>query len=360
MNNSIRQRPALPRALYKPSLIWTTALLIYAPGLYAVPALLLYVVATEVDNLALQLAFMFPLTIVAAYGLNLLGFIGHEGMHLSLTKNRYLSALIGLFYASSVVTYFEMGFAMQHWNHHRYTNQELDHDMLLVRRFKTWWSRLLFSRWVYNWEYFRRTVLTALGRPNPFHYKIPFKPAEQRVLAWCNLLFAAFWIAVYATIAIKSPVAGLVCIAFPMMTVLFIAACQTYIDHAGLGDGLFTNAWSRTSPLMTAVYFGANYHLEHHAYPGVPCYRLPTVHKLLTASGMYDNPKPPVVRGFLAAFRNLAAPYEPTNSSGDFNPFPVAGAREPDLRTSGRETAQGSRSSLSGRHTQGETSAPPS
>jgi len=111
---------------------------------------------------------------------------------------------------------------------------------------------------------------------------------------------------------------------------------------------------------MTAVYFGANYHLEHHAYPGVPCYRLPTVHKLLTASGMYDNPKPPVVRGFLAAFRNLAAPYDPTNSSGDFNPFPVAGAREPDLRTSGRETAQGSRSSLSGRHTQGETSAPPS
>ena len=162
MNNSIRQRPALPRSLYQPSLIWTTALLIYAPGLYIVPALLLYVVATEVDNLALQLALMFPLTILAAYGLNLLGFVGHEGMHLSLTKNRYLSALIGLFYSSSVVTYFEMGFAMQHWNHHRYTNQELDHDMVLVKRYKTWWSRLLFSRWVYNWEYFRRTVLTAM------------------------------------------------------------------------------------------------------------------------------------------------------------------------------------------------------
>src|SRR5436309_2328895 len=55
MNNSIRQRPALPRSLYQPSLMWTTALLIYAPGLYIVPALLLYVVATAVLALGLQL-----------------------------------------------------------------------------------------------------------------------------------------------------------------------------------------------------------------------------------------------------------------------------------------------------------------
>ena len=332
MNHSIRQRPALPRALYEPSLYWSAAFLIYAVFLYVIPAWLLYIVATDVESIPLRVLLMIPLTVVAAYGLNLLGFVGHEGMHGSLTKNRYTSAVIGIFYASSVVTYFEVGFAMQHWNHHRYTNQSLDHDMILVMRFKKWWTRLLFSRWIYNWEYFKRTVQTALGRPNPFRFKMPFGPREQRMLAWLNLLFAAWWIAVYTWIAIHSPLAGLVCIALPMLTVLFIAACQTYLDHGGTSDELFGNAWSRTSPLMTAAYFGANYHLEHHAYPGVPCYRLPRVHRILKENGTYSRVKPPIVRGFIESFRNLAAAYEPLDIGGDFNPFDraVKGERESD------------------------------
>jgi fatty acid desaturase len=341
MNNATRQRPDLPRELYEPSLCWTALLLVYAVCLYVIPASLLYVVATDVRSFPLKIVLMIPLTIVAAYGLNLLGFVGHEGMHGSLTRGRYTSAVIGIFCASCVVTYFEVGFAMQHWNHHRYTNQSLDHDMILVMRFKKWWTRLLFSRWIYNWEYFKRTVQTAMGRPNPFRFKMPFKPGEQRMLAWLNLLFAAGWIAVYAWLAVHSPLAGLVCIMLPMMTVLFIAACQTYIDHGGTNDELFGNAWSRTSPLMTAAYFGANYHLEHHAYPGIPCYRLPRVHRILKENGTYERRNPPIVRGFIESFRNLAAPYEPQDIGGDFNAFDIAGKGEHEPGESGDTAKRG-------------------
>jgi len=155
-----------------------------------------------------------------------------------------------------------------------------------------------------------------------------------------NLLFAGWWIVVYAWISFHSPLAGLVCIVLPMVAVLFIAACQTYIDHGGTSDELFGNAWSRTSPLMTAAYFGANYHLEHHAYPGVPCYRLPRVHQILKENGTYDHIKPPITRGFFESFRNLAAPYEPLDIGGDFNAFDMTGKGEHEPDESASDTAK--------------------
>ena len=46
---------------------------------------------------------------------------------------------------------------------------------------------------------------------------------------------------------------------------------------------------SYTSPIYTLLFFGNNFHLEHHIYPHVPCYRLPSVHKLLNQSGFLKD-----------------------------------------------------------------------
>src|SRR5690606_3209736 len=97
-----------------------------------------------------------------------------------------------------------------------------------------------------------------------------------------------------------------------------------YIDHAGLDDSFFGNAYSRTSPLMTVLFFGANYHLEHHAYPGIPCYRLPKVHRILKENGTYAQVNPPVVNGFWAAFRAVNRPYEIGQRGSDFDAFAPA------------------------------------
>lgn len=318
------RRPSIPAEFYRPSLLGTTAFLVYAVSLYVVPAWLCRMVATSFHSLPLQIVLIIPLTIIAAYGLQLMGFVGHEGFHLSLHRNKLVSALLGLFFASSVVTYFEVGFAIQHWNHHRFTNQASDPDIEPVSHLKTWWQRLLFSRAIYNLHYFKTALKTALGRPWPYPYKMPFKLSTVRVLCWTNFAFALLWSGFFVAVTLYDPLTGLFSIALPMVIVLLLSGCQTYIDHAGTSDELFCNAWSRISPLMTAVYFGANYHLEHHLYPGVPCYRLPKAHKLLKARGIYEQVKVPIEPSFLHAYRHLASDYTAGKKDSSFDPFKPA------------------------------------
>ena len=331
MNNL--SRPLLDRSLYRPSHLWAAAYCLYALLLFSVPALGSYRIATAELPLWLQIPAIALLTVLSAYGLNMMGFVGHEGMHGSLLRNRKASALLGIFSASAVLTYFELGFAVSHWNHHRYTNQEDDPDIAPVRHLDTWWKRLLFSRLVYNTLYFKYTLNLARGQPTHFKYKMAYPHRDQVLFARANFVFAALWLAFYAAVFAYDWRAGLFCVALPTLAVNFIGACQIYIDHAGLDSRPFGNAWSRTSPLMTVLFFGANYHLEHHAYPGIPCYRLPKVHRILTENGSYAALQPSINRGFFAAFKPLARPYVATRVARDEDPFHQAVSAD---RTEGR------------------------
>ena len=318
------KRPSIPVEFYDPSSIGTISFIVYALTLFILPATLCRIVATEIEFIPLRFGLIIPLTIISGYGLQLMGFVGHEGFHLSLHRNKLVSALLGLFCASSVVTYFEIGFAMQHWNHHRFTNQASDVDVRQVEHLKTWWQRILFSRAIYNIHYFKMALKTALGYPLPFAYQMPFKPFTVRLLCYANFGFALFWIGIYVGVIWWDPLTGVFSLALPMLVALLISGCQTYLDHAGTSSDLFCNAWSRTSPLMTILYFGANYHLEHHLYPGVPCYRLYKVHQLLKESGVFEKVKSPIQTSFFGAYRNLCSEYNSGKKDSGFDPFKPA------------------------------------
>lgn len=113
------ERPVLSRELYRPSHLWAAAYMTYAITLLALPAWGSYMVAVSSQSLWVKVPVIAVLTVLAGYGLNMMGFVGHEGTHGSLLRNRKWSALVGIFYASAVLTYFELGFAVSHWNHHR-------------------------------------------------------------------------------------------------------------------------------------------------------------------------------------------------------------------------------------------------
>lgn len=317
------KRPPIPAEWYKPSTLWSIAFISYALLLCFAPGLLSRFVATSDASILEKISIMIPSTVLAAYGFQLLGLVGHEGLHLSLHRNKILSTLTGIFFASSVFTYFEMGFAIHHWNHHRFTNQASDPDVQPVSHLKTWWQRLMFSRVIYNFLYFRTALKMALGHSWPFACQLPFKLETVRKLCWVNFACSLLWFCVYLGITIYDPLIGLFSIALPFVVTFFINACQIYIDHAGTSDELFCNAWSRTSPLMTAVYFGANYHLEHHLYPGVPCYRLHKIHALLSESGIYAQVNAPIESSFLSSYRNVASEYS-SGVDSLFDPFDQA------------------------------------
>jgi len=47
---------------------------------------------------------------------------------------------------------------------------------------------------------------------------------------------------------------------------------------------------------------GTNYHLEHHLYPRVPCWRLPALHRWLRDTDWYRTRQPVVERSFWRGF----------------------------------------------------------
>jgi len=310
MSSHTINKPVLDPSFYQPSLLWTVFNISYGLGLFIVFGWLNYLVAIGAGSIAVKIILMIPFTMLSAIGLYVLAALGHESLHGNLCKNVKWSFITGLFFSSSVISYFDMGFAVRHWDHHRLTNQKEDPDLIPTAHLGNWWQRLLLSRLIFNLVYMKNVFYLALGRVDYIaEHQTPYTDKELMLFSRLNILFAGFWLVVYSTIAIIDWRAGLFGILLPSLILALLAGCQSYLDHAGLGADKFRNAYSRTSPLMTFIYFGSNYHLEHHLYPKVPCYRLHKVHKILVDAGLYEEIKPAIMRGFFEAYKTLSMRY---------------------------------------------------
>jgi beta-carotene hydroxylase len=312
-----RTRLQLPLEIYRPSRLGAFVFIAYSVVLFVAPAALCRFIAGSDLHWTLRALCLLPLLLITQQGLHLLGWVGHEGMHLSLTRNRYVSAILGIFFSSMVINFTEMGFAKSHWNHHRYTNRPLDPDCALFARYQGFWRRLLLARFASNRQYLLATLRMAAGKPLEHDYPFPFSAAAVRLLAVCSLL----WLSVYVAIAIYDPLAGLISIAIPHVLGLLYTGLRPYVEHAGTDTGKFTNARTRTASFFTALYFFNNYHLEHHLYPSVPCYRLPMVHRWLEEGGYLAAHRVHTESGVFAAYAHASASSKyPAGSPSDDPP----------------------------------------
>ena len=279
------RKPLLARELYRPDPGWTLALLAYAVALLWIPATFARLVAGSgvpawvwVPTAALCAA-------ASAHGMTMCWWVGHEGLHLALDRHRWVSALLGTVVASLVPGTFVVGYAASHWSHHRYTNERHDPEWAHFSRYRKLWARALVAPLTAQLWYLKDTVLLAAGRRLPYPTDLPFTSSELRLLAAANLLYSFSFALGWGIVAVRDPLAGVVSVGLPLLLATVFAGLRPYLEHARpLGSGT-TRARSRTSPLATALSFGNNFHLEHHLYPGIPCYRLPRVHEYLERSG---------------------------------------------------------------------------
>jgi beta-carotene hydroxylase len=288
--NLQRKRPPLSESYYYPSAFRSTLLVLYAFSLFALPSVLARIILSIGLSWPLTVLLIAPCVWLAGQGLLLIGWVGHEGAaHFSLYRNKWLSILAGIFVSSAIPTFLELGFAVGHRNHHRFTNQASDPDCQLFGSFKSFWSKTLLARPAADSRYFLNTLMMAFNQPLPYRYIFPFNGTSLVALAWFNLGCSLLWLTAYALITLYDPLTGIVCIILPSLVTFIISSLQPYLEHAGTEIGIGRDARSRIAPLFTLLYAGNNYHLEHHIYPGVPCYRLPSVHRMLVAQGFYKQ-----------------------------------------------------------------------
>lgn len=311
MTSEIIRQPALPPYFEAPGGAFETcAYLAYNVLLTSVSGLLAWWLLT---TLPLPLA-SFPALLciaVAGFGYYGLGIVSHEGFHFTLSRRKWLSAVIGVVASSTITGFTAIGFHLNHSRHHRYTNVVGDPDYEVLSQFPPSWLRLLYVRVVNNRTYLRITwkLLTRGEIPDGAHSA--FSLNELLRLGWFNVAAQAGWIALYLTIFYLNPMIGVCTVVLPLLATAVISGAIIYAQHGDTGTELHDNARSHVAPLVTLLMVGTNYHLEHHLYPRVPCWRLPRVHAWLmmtpwATTGRTLCIEPGFWRGFLMFRRRFS------------------------------------------------------
>jgi beta-carotene hydroxylase len=320
------KRPPLPRAWYRPTVLGFVGFLVYSLMWLPVFGFVSMTLVESDLPLPVKLLLLLPSIALAGHGFHMIGWFAHEGVHLSLLPNKYLSVGVGCLVGAAA--FFPLlGYGVTHWTHHRFTNQDSDPDTQIYSRYKTFWSRFFLGRVVANRGYLRNTLLAALDRPLPKSYRMPFRPTWVRGFAILTLSCFALFAAGYTTFAVVAPMHFLVCVLLPYLTAIPATGLRIYLEHNGTGAGIFHDTRSYVSRFWTVVMFGNNFHLEHHLYPTVPAYHLPRVHRLLRSQGIYERYGAHLADGVLSPLRYLGGRYQyPEALIDDLDADPFVGA----------------------------------
>jgi beta-carotene hydroxylase len=307
--------PRLPAEFHRKSPIGAVGLIVYMLSLFTVPTILNYYIIMY-SNLSLtwQVVLCAPLFLLSGQSFHLMGWIGHDGFHFTLHKNRYVSAMLALIFSSMTIIFFEIGMAMDHWSHHRFANTGKDPDFRLLGYYKTFLARLFLQRSRANQHYFKRAMSLAFGRPlapELLNIKLPFPLIAFRIMAWINIALVVSWLWVYITINHYFPNFLWIGIIVPGLIGTMLSGLRSFMEHSDTAVGDYLDTRSRTHWLFTVIEYGGNYHLEHHLYPAIPQWRLPKVHHWLKENGYFNNlPDTSVLDPSLAVYRYAGSRYE--------------------------------------------------
>ena len=220
-----------------------------------------------------------PVFIAHGMLLNFLYAGQHEMSHWTVFRTKKLNEMFGRLFG--FVLFYPRDFdQIQHFAHHRYT-QDWEGDGELARDHYSLASYLL---WVLGPTYWytraRRILRFSFGVVSEPYIPESRKPEVIREARW--------HLAGYALIALVSVLTGswlaVQLWLLPMLALKPVHQLQNTIEHLGLPhvDTITENTRStRTNAVMRWMAWNMQYHTAHHAFPGVPCYKLPELHKTI-------------------------------------------------------------------------------
>jgi len=210
-----------------------------------------------------------------------LGILMHDAAHGVLAKSKGLNEFLGQWLCAYPVGTDLAPYRAYHLQHHRRTQQKDDPDLELSAHFPITWAS------------FRRKVIRDLTGQTGY---------QQRKAAFANAIRRGKW-ATLAGWGITNAILLGGCIAsgywwlYPLLWIAplltwfqLITRVRNIAEHAVVpdNDDPFRNARTTRTNLLTRALlapYWVNYHVEHHLLFWVPCYRLPTMHRMMLAKG---------------------------------------------------------------------------
>jgi fatty acid desaturase len=314
------KRPPLPRVFHTLNMWSTTLYLAHALLFFLLPVVGIFqVMATDWPFWA-RLAVGVFLGMIAGHGMHLMTFVGHEGLHTNLHRNKYVSAALALVWTMAVPMFFIVGYSVTHWKHHRFSGKKPDPDAQIFSNYRNFISRFFLGRSKGVRIYTQNAVRLALGMTMPDPIKLPFTEKEMRTLARANILLGMVGLSAHVYLTVVNPLVGVLVTGVPYLSLYVFTCFRAYVEHAGTTPGAFTDARSYTSPFYSALFYGGNFHLEHHLYPAVPSYRLGALHRYLKEQGLFEQAGAHVDTSILGPVRYTTSQYQYPFYENDWAP----------------------------------------
>jgi len=227
--------------------------------------------------------------IVIGSRINGLGGLMHDAAHYRAYENRQLNDLIGEILALPTSASMA-GYRNTHFAHHRELNSEKDPDWqrnVGLKEFEFPAPRA--SVLMYFAQYLAGLKIGAAlfgFHKNKETRDVPVAVARARLVFFAGLLAASIALGFWKLVLLYWIV--------PLLTVfLAIRYLRNVAEHYAVEHENVLNE-SRTvlAPfweLWLIAPWGLNYHLEHHLFPSVPCFRLKELHELLMTRQPYPE-----------------------------------------------------------------------
>ncbi len=259
----------------------------------------------------------------------------HELGHGTVFKTKWLNRLFEGVFAFIGWIHHEQ-FTVSHTRHHRYTLHYPD-DMEEVLPKK--WDRRTAIKWngIFDWRilkqyvtFFRTQWRIARGQAGfDGAWNAVLFPADQPELRRPMRLWAVMLLVGHATVLVGSIALGWWPVALVVsMTPSYGQAVQGLMNntqHIGMmkdvPDARLCCRTFTAHPVLEYFYWHMNFHIEHHMYAAVPCYRLGSLHRAI----IDDLPATP--HGIFATWREIDAIQEKQAVDPTYEQRPVIPAR---------------------------------
>jgi fatty acid desaturase len=227
-------------------------------------------------------AWALPLLVAHGYVLAFVFCAFHETAHRTAFRTRWLNTAVGTL--AGLLTFWPYrNYRVYHWEHHRFTQDQARDPELYFAKPASLGAYLFVLTGVPN--LIRRVgdiLRLARGRADrPW-----MAPAERRPLIVEARIYLSIYVLIgLASVLAGSPVALLVWIA-PLLVGQAFLRPYLLAEHTACPftrDCLENTRTTLTLPLVRLFPWNMPYHAEHHAYPAVPFYALPSLHAAVRA-----------------------------------------------------------------------------
>jgi len=249
-----------------------------------------------VTLLAIAAYIMFPNPWVYAASFLIIGsrqhglaILMHDSAHGVLFKNKALNEFVGTYILGSPYGGDMKAYRHYHLKHHRFTQSKDDPDLPLSSKFPTTKASLTrkFLRDITGLTFMRLRLAAWTMRKHGT--RMLGTDAFQKTSPWPTLIANMILFGLF--ILIGHPWLYLTLWLLPLWTWFF--AClrlRNIAEHAVTthDDNPLTHARTTRANVIERILFApywVNYHVEHHAYMYVPCFRLKELHRKIVDAG---------------------------------------------------------------------------